>query len=83
MAHRVRHSAIAKLFEPEIVNAMNERETSLLLKKLNHFNENTNSYSLSRNKIPLFALEPVGEMPGTLADRLFRNKTPMKVYLII
>jgi hypothetical protein len=75
---------MAKIFEPETVIAMNDRESSLMLKKMNHFSENTSNYSLSGKKIPLFALKPVqdGERAGTLADRLFRNETPMKVHLI-
>jgi hypothetical protein len=62
---------------------MNDRAESLLLKKLNHFSESTNNYSLSGKKIPFFALKtvPAGERPGSLVDRLFRNETPMKVCL--
>jgi hypothetical protein len=83
MAHRVRHVACGKIFEPDIATAMNDRGDSLMLKKLNHFSESSENYSLSAKKIPFFALKPVptGERPGSLVDRLFRHETPMKVCL--
>jgi hypothetical protein len=81
MAHRVRHQANDKIFPPEILNVMKERSTSLLLKKLNHFNEIKDNYLLSAKKIPVLALKPVqdGEKSGILAGRVFRNEVLFKV----
>ena len=81
MAHHICHIASAKIFNPEIVQALNERDSSVVLKKLNNFSETTKDYSSSEKKIPVLALRPIkkGEKATTLLDRLFRNVMPMKV----
>jgi hypothetical protein len=77
MAHRVRKDAAHLIFDEEIAKLLlsdKTRRDSDVLKAVNNFNPEKNSYDPSQ--LPKFAFGPE---PGRLVDRSLRHKVPMKV----